>query len=278
MSSSMNSISKTIQNKSLPEINKRFNEFQQRARELPSQLVNLQGQLENERKLFVQNKDSSEKSKVGLKSEPIPPWIGFLGYEKQLKKSVMELSKDERNFLISPPEDTHFQFDLAAYAQIAQATLKEDKQLSHMRFLLVPQQVQEPIFWRNYFYRVSMVKQTIMSQPPESDTDEVLFSYEEEKTTDKATEDKYESDEDDISIDSLDESLDVNDIKKEAETDKVESSSDKDEVTKNKKSDTEEDVKKKDTKNITTVKKEVKAESDYDEMEDWEIEMRKAAI
>lgn len=48
--------------------------------------------------------------------------------------------QDERNFLIPPPEDTNFQFDLNAYSQSAQAALKEDKDLSHLRFLLVPQQ------------------------------------------------------------------------------------------------------------------------------------------
>jgi hypothetical protein len=42
--------------------------------------------------------------------------------------------------LISPPEDTSFQFDLNAYSQSAQAALKGDEKLSHMRFLLVPQQ------------------------------------------------------------------------------------------------------------------------------------------
>lgn len=50
------------------------------------------------------------------------------------------LLQDERNFLIPPPEDTNFQFDLNAYSQSAQAALKEDKNLSHLRFVLVPQQ------------------------------------------------------------------------------------------------------------------------------------------
>lgn len=48
--------------------------------------------------------------------------------------------KDERNFLISPPEDTNFQFDLNAYSQSAQAVLKQDKELARLRFVLVPQQ------------------------------------------------------------------------------------------------------------------------------------------
>lgn len=56
----MNALSQTIQTKGIPEMNKRFNELQQRARELPSQLV---GDLESERALFVQqNKDVVEGS------------------------------------------------------------------------------------------------------------------------------------------------------------------------------------------------------------------------
>jgi hypothetical protein len=57
-----------------------------------------------------------------------------------MKQAIMDISKDERNFLISPPEETSFEFDLNAYNQSAQAALKQDSQLSHMRFLLVPQQ------------------------------------------------------------------------------------------------------------------------------------------
>jgi DNA integrity scanning protein DisA with diadenylate cyclase activity len=62
VTSSVNAISQTIQTKGIPEINKRLNEIQQKARELPNQLATLQGDLESERALFVQSKKLDEKN------------------------------------------------------------------------------------------------------------------------------------------------------------------------------------------------------------------------
>merc|ERR1740129_2458359 len=38
--------------------------------------------------------------------------------------------------------------------------LQEDPQLEKMRYELVPKKVREDEFWRNYFYRVSLIKQS----------------------------------------------------------------------------------------------------------------------
>ncbi|KAI5735367.1 hypothetical protein M8J77_017448 [Diaphorina citri] len=38
-------------------------------------------------------------------------------------------------------------------------TLEQDKKLEHMRFELVPATLNETTFWRNYFYRVSLITQ-----------------------------------------------------------------------------------------------------------------------
>ncbi|CAB4014704.1 Hypothetical predicted protein [Paramuricea clavata] len=43
---------------------------------------------------------------------------------------------------------------------VALATLDEDPELKKMRFNLVPKKVKETTFWRNYFYRVSLIKQS----------------------------------------------------------------------------------------------------------------------
>ncbi|KAF7642036.1 hypothetical protein LDENG_00265970, partial [Lucifuga dentata] len=43
---------------------------------------------------------------------------------------------------------------------LARVMLEEDQLLNHMRFDLVPKQVKEEVFWRNYFYRVSLIKQS----------------------------------------------------------------------------------------------------------------------
>jgi hypothetical protein len=55
VSTSVNALSQTIQQKGIPEMNKRFNEFQQKARELPTQLAQMPLDLESERKTFLKN-------------------------------------------------------------------------------------------------------------------------------------------------------------------------------------------------------------------------------
>ena len=49
------------------------------------------------------------------------------------------------------------------YSSTATATLKQDPNLDKMRFYLVPKEVEELVFWRNYFYRVSLLKQVALS-------------------------------------------------------------------------------------------------------------------
>ncbi|KAI8080859.1 uncharacterized protein B0P05DRAFT_637067 [Gilbertella persicaria] len=241
VSSSVNALSQTIQTKGLPEINKRFNELQERARNLPNQLASLQGDLETERTSFLENKKLDTTVPHQAKgSEPVTPWMGYQGYENEMKKAIMDISKDERNFLIPPPEDTNFQFDLNAYSASAQAALREDKALSQSRFLLVPQQVSEPTFWRNYFYRVTLAKQAVLSQPPTQQEQGVLFDFKDEE--------------------SLEEEPVI--VEKEASVEK--------EAPVRK----EEPVKKEPVKKESVKKEEV----NYEGMEDWEIELRKAAI
>lgn len=53
----------------------------------------------------------------------------------------------------------------------------------------------EPIFWRNYFYRVTIVKQTILSSPPseiKETNQDVLFDFKDE-VSDHEEEDKVTS-------------------------------------------------------------------------------------
>lgn len=106
-----------------------------------------------------QVKEETLEPKTG--TEAVPPWIG-LPNEEELKERILALSQDKRNFTIPPPENTNFQFDINIYSRTAMATLKVDSRLNQMRFDLVPKIVSEPIFWRNYFYRVSLIKQTAL--------------------------------------------------------------------------------------------------------------------
>lgn len=107
--------------------------------------------------------------------------------------------------------------------------------------------MQEPTFWRNYFYRVTLAKQTVLSNPPaeqESKKDgSVLFDFKDESDTDEAQE-KF-----DLKDDSDNDELIVQEktvlVEKKAP--------------------------------VVVEVKETKEEN-YEGMEDWEIELRKAAI
>ncbi|KAF1803567.1 hypothetical protein V8B55DRAFT_1506641 [Mucor lusitanicus] len=259
VTSSVNALSQTIQTKGIPEFNKRLNELQQRARDIPNQIATLQGDLESERASFVKSKKLDEKNGTvhqSRGSEPVAPWAGYQGYENEMKQAILDISKDERNFLIPPPEDTNFQFDLNAYSQSAQAALKEDKNLSHSRFVLVPQQVSEPTFWKNYFYRVTLAKQAVLSHPPKeqpakSVNQDVLFDFKDEEEEEKEIKES------------------TNDTTKQDETGKEDTKSD------NKAAPAKADPS---TSIDTTTSSNSKQEESYEGMEDWEIELRKAAI
>ncbi|CAO3645585.1 unnamed protein product [Mucor hiemalis] len=219
-----------FQSRGLPEINKKFNEFQKRALQLPGQLATLQGDLEAERASFIQLSKSGQggthRTNSSKGSVPVAPWEGYRGYEKEMKRAIMEISEDERNFLIPPPEDTSFQFDLNAYSQTAQAALKQDKKLSEMRFLLVPQQKQ---------------------------AENVLFDFKDD--------DDSEVEEEDVVIVKK---KDVLPVENKKET--TQSPSPKPQPI---------------TTTSKTVEKEEKKQEDntnYEGMEEWEIELRKAAI
>lgn len=59
-----------------------------------------------------------------------------------------------------PPAGVQFHFDMEQMYPLATVMLEEDQLLNRMRFDLVPKHVKEEVFWRNYFYRVSLVKQS----------------------------------------------------------------------------------------------------------------------
>jgi len=104
-------------------------------------------------KEFIQTK----REKEGDLAQP--PWYGHQEEEK-MKTQILALSTDSRNFLRSPPSGVQFQFDFQHSFPVAKATLDVDENLQKMRFNLVPTKVSEEVFWRNYFYRVSLIKQS----------------------------------------------------------------------------------------------------------------------
>ncbi|KAF9581865.1 hypothetical protein BGW38_000963 [Lunasporangiospora selenospora] len=119
-----------------------------------------QGLQKEHDEFLKQKKLDSVKPHQG--TQTLPAWEG-LPDEDQFKARILSLSKDKRNFLLPPPPGTDFVFDMNAYSSTAIPTLRADPNLEKMRFYLVPREVEEAIFWRNYFYRVSLLKQVALS-------------------------------------------------------------------------------------------------------------------
>ncbi|XP_010787334.1 synapse-associated protein 1, partial [Notothenia coriiceps] len=89
----------------------------------------------------------------------VPPWVGY-NEEETIQQQILALSADKRNFLRDPPAGVQFHFEMEQMYPMAAVMLEEDQLLNRMRFDLVPKHVKEEAFWRNYFYRVSLVKQS----------------------------------------------------------------------------------------------------------------------
>ncbi|KAG0373898.1 hypothetical protein BGX24_011101 [Mortierella sp. AD032] len=117
--------------------------------------------IQKEHEEFIKQK-KMENAAPKQGTEAVPAWAG-LPDEDQFKSRILSLSKDKRNFLLPPPPGTDFVFDMKVYSSTAMATLKEDPNLNKMRFYLVPKEVEEQVFWRNYFYRVTLLKQVALS-------------------------------------------------------------------------------------------------------------------
>lgn len=78
-----------------------------------------------------------------------------------LRTDILALSQSQRTFT-TPPPHAIAGFDLATYLPLAQRLLILDPMLSKQRFELVPKRVQEWVFWRNYFYRVNMLRMAVV--------------------------------------------------------------------------------------------------------------------
>ncbi|EDQ88235.1 uncharacterized protein MONBRDRAFT_32892 [Monosiga brevicollis MX1] len=121
---------------------------------------------------FNKEQETFVRSKHTSGVEPgIPPWVGASN-EEELKQHILNLSADERNVLRDPPpgaQDFDFVFERAFPKALA--ILEHDARLQAMRFELVPKKLSEQHFWRNYFYRVSLIKQSYgLAEPTAADS------------------------------------------------------------------------------------------------------------
>ncbi|KAF7232262.1 hypothetical protein EG68_11303 [Paragonimus skrjabini miyazakii] len=84
----------------------------------------------------------------------------------KLRTRILALSLQPNTFLLAPPkeaqiDETTANFSSPETVQLALALLQEDPNLEAMRYKLVPSRISEDVFWRNYFYRVSVVRQSV---------------------------------------------------------------------------------------------------------------------
>jgi len=123
-----------------------------------------------EQEKFIKEKKESDAN-VGA-----APWVGYRD-EDGLRGKILELSKDKRNFVRSPPSGVTFDFEYESISGAALTLLREDPNLHEMRFQLVPKLVKEDEFWRNYFYRVGLVRQQFeLQELQDIDKDDVVGS------------------------------------------------------------------------------------------------------
>ncbi|XP_044054642.1 synapse-associated protein 1-like [Siniperca chuatsi] len=111
------------------------------------------GDFQKEQERFVQEKKARKSGAA------VPPWVGY-NEEDTIQQQILALSADKRNFLRDPPAGVQFHFEFEQMYPVAMVMLEEDELLRKMRFHLVPKQVKEEVFWKNYFYRVSLIKQS----------------------------------------------------------------------------------------------------------------------
>lgn len=82
-----------------------------------------------------------------------------------LRDSILEISEDERNFLIfSRGRDTDlYEFNFEEKVPLIMAVMEQDPALGKVFSRLVPRHTSEELFWKSYFYTVETVKdQTLL--------------------------------------------------------------------------------------------------------------------
>jgi len=105
------------------------------------------------------NKEQEEFIRSKNKENPSAPWAGYQD-EEDLKAKILALSEDKRNVTRAPPTGVNFDFEYCTVVSPAALLLEADPRLKQLRYELVPKVIKEDEFWRNYFYRVSLIKQS----------------------------------------------------------------------------------------------------------------------
>jgi len=109
--------------------------------------------------------EASRQHNERMKRLP-PPWINIpledLKERAEVESLIKGMPPNRKNFLNAPPDDACFSFDFDEddNMALAQVCLRADPRLAQMRFRLVPSHISEKGFWRNYFYRIYVIKKS----------------------------------------------------------------------------------------------------------------------
>jgi len=130
-------------------------------------------------------------------SEAKPPWTvqskekKDASLEEDLKRRILKLTKDQTNFIAKAPDSSVFSFDMKAATPYATKAIELDVDLRKLRFKLVPQKVPENEFWRNYFYRVSLIREQLSVEPLKLSS-KAKIAFDENKAADEEVNGKEE--------------------------------------------------------------------------------------
>ncbi|KAK5969127.1 hypothetical protein GCK32_006918 [Trichostrongylus colubriformis] len=116
------------------------------------------GELDREQEAFV------GEIAANRLPDALDPWDGLPDREFA-KKKILALSLDPHNFIRESPGECDF--DTSTQQAMAKRLLEIDPNLSRVRFELVPKRLNEEKFWRNYFYRVSLIRHSISASTSE---------------------------------------------------------------------------------------------------------------
>ncbi|KAL3112196.1 hypothetical protein niasHT_016969 [Heterodera trifolii] len=112
------------------------------------------GNIEKERQKFMEElrKEGKCVDEIGLD--------GLLA-DVEAQQHIIAISSNPRNFTDEPPLTFALDSDIALVKQYADALFRLDPRLAVLRFELVPKLVPEDKFWRNYAYRILLVRKFV---------------------------------------------------------------------------------------------------------------------
>ncbi|KAL3110617.1 hypothetical protein niasHT_017495 [Heterodera trifolii] len=112
------------------------------------------GNIEKERQKFMEElrKEGKCVDEIGLD--------GLLA-DVEAQQHIIAISSNPRNLTDEPPLTFALDSDIALVKQYANALFRLDPRLAVLRFELVPKLVPEDKFWRNYAYRISLVRKFV---------------------------------------------------------------------------------------------------------------------